>query len=159
MCAIVDANVAGRFFSRPPDPEFLPLWKCIDDGKSILVVGGRLRDELEAIGRAAEQIRIWAQAGLVGFVAPEEVEAATASVAGTGLCASDDEHIIALARVSGARLLCSEDQNLHADFRNRDLIRDPRGAVYQNASHVHLLGHRQGCRFTPPRSRRGPRKR
>ncbi len=150
MCAIVDANVAGRFFSRPPDPELLPLWKWIDDGRSILVVGGRLRDELDAIGLAAEQIRIWAQAGLVGFVAPEEVEAATASVAGTGLCASDDEHIIALARVSGARLLCSEDQDLHADFRNRELIRNPRGAVYQNASHAHLFGHRRGCRFKAP---------
>ncbi len=150
MCAIVDANVAGRFFSRPPDPELLPLWKWINDGKSVLVVGGRLRDELEAIGRAAEQIRIWAQAGLVGFVAPEEVEAETASVASMGLCVSDDEHIIALARVSGTRLLCSEDRDLHTDFRNRDLIREPRGAVYQNASHVHLLGPWRGCRFRAP---------
>ena len=154
MCAIVDANVAGRFFSRPPDPEFLPLWKCIDDGKSILVVGGRLRDELEAIGRAAEQIRIWAQAGLVGLVSNEEVEAETASVAGTGLCVSDDKHIIALARASGARLLCSEDQLLHADFGNRELISSPRGAVYQNATHTHLLRHRQGCRFKAPAEER-----
>ena len=150
MCAIVDANLASRFFSRPPDPELLPLWKWIDDGKSILVVGGRLRDELEAIGRAAEQIRIWAQAGLVGLVPNEEVEAETASVAGTDLCVSDDEHIIALARASGARLLCSEDQLLHTDFRNRDLISSPRGAVYQNATHTHLLRHRQGCRFKAP---------
>ena len=150
MCAIVDANVAGRFFSKPPDPELLPLWKWIDDGKSILVVWGRLRDELEAIGRAAEQIRIWAQAGLVGLVPNEEVEAETASVAGTGLCVSDDEHVIALARASGARLLCSEDQLLHADFRNRELISGPRGAVYQNATHAHLLRHRQGCRFKAP---------
>ena len=159
MCAIVDANVAGRFFSRPPDPDLLPLWNWINDGKSVLVVGGRLLNELQAIDRAADTIQTWAQAGLVGLVPNEEVEAETASVAGTGLCVSDDEHVIALARASGARLLCSEDQDLHTDFRNRDLIRDPRGAVYQNASHVHLLGHRQGCRFTPPRSRRGPRKR
>ena len=150
MCAIVDANVAGRFFSRPPDPELLPLWKWIDDGKSVLVVGGRLLDELEAIGAAANQIRIWAQAGLVGFVAPEEVESETSSVASTGLCVSDDEHIIALARVSGARLLCSEDRSLHADFRNRDLICDPRGAIYQDESHTHLLGPRRGCRFNAP---------
>ena len=140
VCAIVDANVAGRFFSRPPDPELLPLWKWIDDGKSILVVGGRLRDELEAIGRAAEQIRIWAQAGLVGFVAPERKSRPRPQASrGTGLCVSDDEHVIALARASGARLLCSEDQLLHADFRNRDLISGPRGAVYQNATHAHLL--------------------
>ena len=111
---------------------------------------GRLRDELEAIGRAAEQIRIWAQAGLVGLVPNEEVEAETASVAGTGLCVSDDEHVIALARASGARLLCSDDQLLHADFRNRELISGPRGAVYQNANHTHLLRHRQGCRFKAP---------
>ena len=150
MCAIVDANVAGRFFDSPPDPELLPLWKWIDDGKGVLVVGGRLLDELEAINRAAEVIRTWAQAGLVGLVPKEEVEAETRAVEATGRCVSDDEHIIALARASGARLLCSADQSLHADFRNRELISDPRGAIYQNSSHTHLLVPWRGCRFKAP---------
>jgi hypothetical protein len=52
---------------------------------------------------------------------------------------SDDPHIIALAKVSGARLLCSKDQNLHTDFGNRVFIDKPRGNIYQNQSHAKLL--------------------
>lgn len=46
------------------------------------------------------------------------------------LCVSDDEHIIALAQISGARLLYSNDGDLHKDFRNKNLIDNPRGKVY-----------------------------
>ena len=56
-------------------------------------------------------------------------------------CVSDDPHIIALALVSGARLLCSLDQALHTDFTNPKLINSPRGNVYQNATHEHLVRH------------------
>ena len=150
MCAIVDANMASRFFSAPPDPELLPLWKWIADGKGVLVVGGRLLDELRELRGAADAIQAWAQAGRAAFVASADVEAETAKVEGSGLCISNDQHVIALARVSGTRLLCSEDQALHADFGNPALISNPRGAVYQNAGHAGLLRHRRGCRFKAP---------
>lgn len=59
-------------------------------------------------------------------------------------CVSDDPHIIALALESGARLLCSLDQALHTDFTNPQLINSPRGHVYQNAAHEHLI--RRHCK-------------
>ena len=40
----------------------------------------------------------------------DSVEAETQAVKDMALCRSNDEHIIALARVSKARLLCSHDQ-------------------------------------------------
>ncbi len=65
------------------------------------------------------------------------------------LCKSNDGHIIALAIVSGARTLCSNNKrkkHLFADFTNKALIDDPRGGVYQNPSHRHLLAHTPSCK-------------
>ena len=75
----------------------------------------------------------------------EVVNAEESLVVSTGLCVSDDPHIIALARVSGARTLCSNDNNLHTDFKNQRLLSHPRGGVYQNANHGHLLRHTRSC--------------
>lgn len=52
---------------------------------------------------------------------------------------SDDEHILALARLSGARILYSHDENLHKDFKNTEIVPKPRGRVYKNPSHARLL--------------------
>jgi len=65
------------------------------------------------------------------------------------LCESDDPHVIALAQISGARILCSRDKNLHKDFTNSELVNDPRGRIYQNSSHAQLFrrhGHTEACR-------------
>ena len=43
---------------------------------------------------------------------------------------SDDPHVIALAQVSGARLLYTNDEDLQKDFRNTNLVNNPSGKVY-----------------------------
>ena len=45
-------------------------------------------------------------------------------------CRSNDTHVIALAQISGARLLYSNDKDLHVDFKNKRLIDEPRGKIY-----------------------------
>ena len=47
-----------------------------------------------------------------------------------GSCKSNDHHVIALAQISGARMLYSNDQALQQDFKNTALIDQPRGTVY-----------------------------
>ena len=141
MCAIVDANVASRFFAH--DSDLLPLWKWIDDGKGRLAVGGQLTEELSRVAGAAAQLRAWLQAGLAFREDTGQLEAERQQVADQ--CSSDDSHVIALARVSGARILCSSDRRLHADFGNRALINNPRGSIYQTADHRHLLTHQGQC--------------
>ena len=59
-----------------------------------------------------------------------EVDARTEHIKGEGTCRSDDEHIIALAQISGARLLYSNDRALRHDFTNKRLIDSPRGKLY-----------------------------
>ena len=60
--------------------------------------------------------------------------------------------MIALAQISGARLLYTNDSNLQKDFTNRLLIKNPRGKVYTtmlsqdfNSTHRRLLT-RNVCR-------------
>ena len=70
-----------------------------------------------------------------------------------GAVKSDDPHIIALAQVSGARLLYSNDKSLQQDFKNKDLINNPRGKVYItnecrgnfSSGHKKLLVRRDLC--------------
>ena len=53
--------------------------------------------------------------------------------------ASNDEHIIALAIVSGVKVLVSYregDRDLFVDFKNRSLVR---GKVYTRKAHAHML--------------------
>lgn len=150
MCAIVDANMASRFFGDPVDEELKPLWDWIANGQGMLIVGGQLAEELDQLGDARRLIREWERrrrAHVPSREEREEVTAETRRLKRTGQCRSDDPHVIALALVSGARLLCSADQRLHADFDDRDLINNPRGKVYQYASHAHLLQHSRACPF------------
>ena len=59
-----------------------------------------------------------------------ELEVRTERVVDRGGYTSDDPHLLALAQVSGARLLYSNDSDLQDDFKNRRLIDNPRGRVY-----------------------------
>jgi hypothetical protein len=55
------------------------------------------------------------------------------------LCRSNDHHIIAIARISTARLLCTDDGLLMQDFKDPVLISNPRGKIYRRESHADLI--------------------
>ena len=82
-----------------------------------------------------------------------EPDAEEQALRARGLCTSDDEHLIALARKSGARVFCTEDTTLWKDVRNRALLAKPRGRIYRTKRHVALLGHHAGCQRPPQRAR------
>ena len=64
------------------------------------------------------------------MVDDDKVNEETTFLKENSLCESDDEHVIALAQVSGARLLYADDRKLEKDFRNKALIDTPRGKIY-----------------------------
>lgn len=75
----------------------------------------------------------WQQATLAGgttLVNDNQVTKLQRQLEAEGAYRSNDAHIIALARLSGARLLYSNDGNLKKDFGDRDLIAEPRGKVF-----------------------------
>lgn len=131
MCAIIDNDVISEVFGDETDrPEAGQQFrKKIDSGKISLVLGGKLRSEITHM----EFRRWWRVAIAAGraFNANDaEVEQLTKGLKNTESCKSNDEHIIALAQVSGARLLYTNDGDLKADFQNQNLIDNPEGKIY-----------------------------
>ncbi len=131
MCAIIDANVAHEVFGKDAPPAGVGFRNWISEGSGRLVVGGLLMSELE---RSSQDFKIWAaeaqQAGIMRVENACEIADKAETLRKAGVCRSNDHHVIALAQVSGARLLYSNDQNLHRDFGNKRLIDNPRGSVY-----------------------------
>ena len=143
MCLIVDANVAGVTLCDNPAPDFAPILAALRDGTATLVHGGQLTQEYARIGHVLRLVLALDRAGRARQLSPEEVSAEVRRLSQTGRCCSNDLHIIAIARLARVRLLCSHDKLLHEDFRNKELLDSPRGNIYQDPSHAHLL--RQHC--------------
>lgn len=126
MCAILDTNLAGEVFKVSPDAVPGEFFDWMNSQQCRLVVGGELRRELEQV----TSYLLWAQqavlTGRLQQVNDALVDQRTAEI--EGACRSNDAHVIALAQVSGARLLYSHDRLLGQDFRDRDLV-EPRGRL------------------------------
>lgn len=148
MCVIVDANLAAAVFGNSGLADFRPVVEWISSPKKNgqLVAGGQLVDELSRVAGARRYLRSLQQAGRVRLIPDEEVRKEERRVHNSGLCQSNDHHVIALARVSGARTLCSNDRDLCRDFKNPQIISKPRGHIYRNSRHIHLLKHTRSCR-------------
>lgn len=140
MHIIIDANCCANALKPSPEADFIPVMKAILGGKRKLAVGGsKQKKEYMRSSRAWKYIRLLDQAGKAFLVSDSSVDSEQGVVESMTGLESDDPHIIALARVSGARVLVSLDQALHADFCNAHFVADPRGRVYQNTSHAHLV--------------------
>ena len=131
MCAIVDANVVGEVFghNRPPAGQGFFDWLNTGGGK--LVVGGGLKRELYS---GSSDFKAWAvgaaMAGRMREVNDKIVENKHCNFRTGRNARSNDPHVLALAQVSGSRLLYSNDKDLQSDFKNKTLINNPPGKVY-----------------------------
>ena len=134
MGAVVDANVVDEVFgsNRPEAGEEFFNW--IDAGKGILMVGEGILQEFEKTSFKKREIKRWVReavlAGNVREFKNPEINTLTTKLLDEGRCRSNDPHIIALAQVSGARLLYSNDKKLQQDFKKKELIDQPRGKIY-----------------------------
>jgi hypothetical protein len=148
MPIIVDINIAHKVF-KVGDPDFGVVNQGLfNTGKGIkvrLVYGGKLKREYERSHAILNVVIELDRAGKASVVPDRDVDREETLVSTMDVCVSDDPHIIALARVSGVRLLCSHDTDLHTDFTNKILLNNPRGKVYQCSKHAHLL--RKYCRI------------
>jgi hypothetical protein len=127
MCIIIDNNVASLVLINP-DPAYQPVYDALFTSRTARVIhGGKLTDEYGPNVKA--RLRLLDQIGGVRVLAEAAVQAKAAAFAASGLCSSDDPHVLAVAAISGARLLCSDDEPLTADFKNRAILDRPRGKV------------------------------
>ena len=131
MCVILDANVVGEVFGPSRRSEAGEgFFEWINTGKGRLVAGGKLFQELCDSQKFQNWWKEALLAGRVRRVDDGKVDDRTKELKGQDLCQSNDEHVVALAQVSGARLLYSNDQALHQDFRNTNLLAKPSGKIY-----------------------------
>ncbi len=139
MCFIIDANIVHEIFPKRFKGN-METWqksseaggmilKWLNKGKGILVAEGKLLNEIERSGPYA---RDWISDGLQSgrLIQPDKskVDDAEKRLIQEDVCKSNDAHVIALAQVSGARLLYSKDKDLQQDFKNNALIKN--GVVY-----------------------------
>lgn len=149
MCAILDASVVSAVFGRNAQPGAQEFRRWIDSGRGRLAVGGLLRRELSS----NDLFKSWLQQALLRGrardIPDQEVDREAAGLASRKSCRSNDEHVVALAQISGARLLYSRDHDLREDSKDGRLLKAPRGKVYPENQGVQcrrwLLRQRDIC--------------
>ena len=132
MCAIVDANVGHEVFDPSRQTEagrFFYDWLMRPNGGT-MVAGGNLLRELnrsEAFRRFFGERLL---ANRARRIPDEPIAQAEDGIRRERLNDSNDEHVLALAQVTGARLLFTNDHALQQDFQNREIITGTRGRIY-----------------------------
>ena len=140
MCAIVDANVSHEVFDPSRQTEsgkFFYNWLIRPNGGTI-VAGGELLRELN---RSESFRRFFGERLLANRairIPNEPVADAEQEIRSRGIADSNDEHVLALAQVSGARLLFTNDRDLQRDFTNRRIIGGTRGRIYTTVRHSNI---------------------
>ena len=133
---IIDANRLGLFLADPVHPDAAPVRRWLDKqgGRIVYSTGGSFAKEV--VGRARTKLLAYSRAGKAVYVPANHFEVDADALAPH--IRSDDPHVLALARVTGARLLYTGDGALIDDFKDRRLIQ-PRGRVYSRAANARLL--------------------
>lgn len=135
MCAIVDNSARDEVFGEASSEAGKYFFNWLNSGGR-LVIGGRLTDELMGSENFKSWLRAALPAGRVRLVADSAVEAEEAGLKQATTLQSDDPHVLALAIVSGARLLYANDRNLHKDFKNPAILgHGDRGTIYSSLAH------------------------
>ena len=144
MCIIVDANKMGAFLSDPGREEVAPIHKWLErSGTLVYSTGGVFATEV--LGQSRQKLATYAQAGRARLVEAADFEKYEQQFRNNAAVCSNDPHLLALAKFSGARVLYTGDTNLIKDFKNKQLIDDPRGKIYSGQKQANLL-----TKFTCP---------
>lgn len=134
MCLILDANRFSDFLN-PDDQDMEPVRRWIKkmNGKFAFAPTEKLDRELKAHRKMYNRFQEERENGRVKLVDAQEVEE---KIADLPELKSDDPDIVALALVSGVKLLVTGEQkgNLHKDFK-----KIARGKVYRRKEHHRLL--------------------
>ena len=148
MCAILDNNVVHEVFGSNRPPAGVKFFNWINSGPGHLVVGGKLLEELSKNHNFRKWLQQAFSSGRASNPGDERVEDVINDLIKAASCESNDHHVIALAQLSNARLLYSGDGDLQQDFKNKELIDNPRGKVYSAPTHERLLSMKGLCRKT-----------
>ncbi len=143
VCLIVDANVAHKFLLQS---SAITQWLSRPLGNPRLVAAGKLLRELAANDEVRKKLVELERAGRLRSADAERLHREERRLRAAAVCLSNDTHILALAIVSGTRTLATNDNTLATDFKNKQIIDQPRGRIYRDPTkHAHLLRHTPSC--------------
>ena len=138
MCMIIDANVMGKFLRDSKNEDCDPIYRWLRNGGKILYSsGGRFKHEIGEFAKI--KLSELSGKGNAILVGAEKFYKIEHDIKIGKLCKSDDFHILALAKFTGARVLYTKDRKLIKDFKNKILIDNPRGRIYSSKSNAGLL--------------------
>jgi len=135
---IIDVNTVPKIYPTPSS-DHVPLYRAIASNKAAVVYGGKLRIEYLRLNWFRRILRGLDQRGAARLCKDAPVDQEARRLRRQAALRSNDEHILALAIVSTARVLCSDDNALCEDFKDRNILPPPRGKIYRRASHDALL--------------------
>jgi predicted nucleic acid-binding protein len=144
MCIIVDNCVAAGVFVNLSSSSDKFIHKMLATRKTFMVYDSALASEYSNNRDVLSMVLSFDRAGIAKKVPDADVAVERENMDGLPTLRSNDAHIIALARASGARVLCSADGALGADFKDKTFVDKPRGKVFKRMrDHEHLI--RNGC--------------
>ena len=138
---IVDTNLLSMF-NREDNKDIKPVinWLKNKKGKIVYTRYGKYPKELDKVGEDKNFIkRLYLKENRSGrfnnirLIEEEQIKRAERELQGKKI-ASNDRHILVLARAANTKLLMTGDGQLKDDFKH--IIR---GNIYKDSSHAHLL--------------------
>ena len=138
MCIIIDTNQMPAFLKNPSSEDMEPIhtWLSKRGGSFVYTTYGKYGEELKTV---KDMLSVYVRNGHAHLVDKRKIIPEENKLQTIKIHKSNDIHILALARASGARLLYTSDQNLIDDFKKKEIIDKPRGKIYSGSEHKRLL--------------------
>lgn len=139
MCAIIDADVTTEIVGKNRTGAGVGFLAWITDGGGKLIYGGsRQLEEYKKVSGFAELVEELSRQDLARRLDDLEVDGLSNKLVRKHVLKSKqkDSHILAIAILSGARMLFSNDKPLHEDFKNTSII-SPKGKVFSTNDKSH----------------------
>ena len=133
----------GEFLAEPPNEDSAPIHQWLNRqsnrGKIIYSTSGHFAQEVS--GTKGTKLAAYVRSGKAQLIPANRFADDERALRAGGDMRSNDPHVLALARASGARLLYAGDKKLMDDFKDKRFIDQPRGQVYSRATNAGLLAN------------------
>lgn len=142
---IVDANRLGVLLSRRSNEDVKPIHDWLNDGRGVIIYSTDGEFERDVSEKARLALAELARSGKARLVGRRRLQSEVKLLKAEANYRSNDPHVLALAIVSGARLLYTADQALRDDFKKgkwmngKFIIQKPRGKLYSSKDNSDLL--------------------
>lgn len=137
MLLMLDANCCAAALRM--ESEFPSFVRCLLLGKGRLSIGGtKMLEEYNRISEMSKFLIALDRAGKIERIDRSAVDKMSQDLESRKVMDSDDPHVIAVACLSGARVLCTKDRALIRDFTAGRFFQ-PRGKIYSGERNRKLL--------------------